>query len=95
MNPRKAATLLSVSMLVLLGGCATSATPKYDAKFGEAVRQARALQTMNPEAGRSTDPVAGIDGESGKNAIDRYQDSFKSPPKTFEILNIGGGVSTE
>ena len=95
MNKRTVLTLASISLLGLLGGCATSATPNYDAKFGEAVRQARALQTMNPEAGKSTDPVAGIDGESGKNAIDQYQESFKTPPKAFDILNIGGALQSQ
>ncbi|MDT3679999.1 MAG: hypothetical protein ROZ64_14315 [Burkholderiaceae bacterium] len=77
----------------LLGtACTTPATPNYDARFGEAVRQAKAMQTLNPEAGKNADPVTGIDGESGKNAIDRYQESFKAPPQTFEIFDIGGGV---
>lgn len=80
------------AVLVLLAGCAIPATPAYDAKFGEAVRQAQALQTLNPEAGRNTDPVTGIDGESGKAAIDRYQESFRSPPQTFSPTGIGGGL---
>ena len=77
----------------LLGGCAIPATPSYDSKFGEAVRQAQALQTLNPDAGKNTDPVTGIDGESGKAAIDRYQESFRAPPQTFDVFNIGGGLS--
>jgi len=77
----------------LLGACANPATPSYDAKFGESVRQAQALQTLNPEAGKNTDPVTGIDGESGKAAIDRYQESFRTPPRTIEVFNIGGGLA--
>jgi len=80
---------------VLLGACAVPATPNYDAKFGEAVRQATALQTLNPEAGRNADPVLGIDGESGKAAVDRYQESFRAPPRTFDIFNIGGALQGE
>jgi hypothetical protein len=30
------------------GGFGASTTPNYDARFGESVRQARALQTLNP-----------------------------------------------
>lgn len=59
-------------------------------RFGDAVRQARAQQTLNPEAGRNTDPVAGIDGVAAQNTIGRYQTSFKEPPPTFNILGIGG-----
>ena len=81
-----------VVLAVLLGACAIPATPSYDTKFGEAVRQAQALQTLNPEAGKNTDPVTGIDGESGKAAIDRYQESFRAPPRSFEVFDIGGGL---
>ena len=81
------------TLAVLLAGCAIPATPSYDAKFGEAVRQAQALQTLNPEAGKNADPVTGIDGESGKAAIDKYQESFRAPPRTFEVFNIGGGLA--
>lgn len=80
------------TFVALLGGCAIPATPSYDAKFGEAVRQAQALQTLNPDAGKNTDPVTGIDGESGKAAIDRYQESFRTPPRSFEVFDIGGGL---
>lgn len=81
------------TLAVLLAGCAIPATPSYDAKFGEAVRQAQAMQTLNPDAGKNTDPVTGIDGESGKAAIDRYQESFRAPPQTFGVFDIGGGLS--
>lgn len=81
------------TFVALLGGCAIPATPSYDAKFGEAVRQAQALQTLNPDAGKNTDPVTGIDGESGKAAIDRYQESFRAPPQSFDVFNIGGALS--
>lgn len=82
----------AVSGLLALAGCA-STTPVVDSQFGEAVRAARAAQTLNPQASANRDPVVGIDGRAGAMALERYQDSFKAPPKTFEILNIGGGLS--
>ena len=86
-------TAFSVAFLLpLLGACA-AATPAFDSQFGESVRQAAALQTLNPAAGRDGDPVAGIDGRAGRSAIERYQESFRTPPPTFEVFNIGGGVS--
>ena len=85
------AMLWTVCSAVLLGGCVASGTPNYDARFGEAVRQARALQTLNPDAGRERDPVAGIDGQARKAAIDRDQESFRTPPRNIEVLGIGGG----
>ncbi len=80
------------AVALLSTACTTPATPSYDARFGEAVRQAQAMQTLNPDAGKNTDPVIGIDGESGKNAVDGYQESFKAPPRSFEIFDIGGGL---
>lgn len=74
-----------------LTGC-MSTTPQYDARFGDAVASARALQTINPDASGNSDPVAGIDGRAAKHTIDRYNESFKSPPPTFSIISIGGGV---
>ena len=84
---------LSVPCLVLLGalaGCA-SAPSRTDAAFGESVRQARAVQTINPDAAaRAGDPSVGIDARASRSAIDLYQESFKAPQRTFDILGIGG-----
>lgn len=91
--------LHSLSLLpVFLGACTlvvgcASTTPELDAKFGDAVRASRERQALTPTASVSKDPVLGIDGKAAVNAQERYQDSFKSPPKTFEILGIGGSVT--
>jgi len=90
----RAAATVGLSLAVaLLAGCAglpPVETRELDARFGDAVRQARAQQTLNPEASRSTDPVAGIDGVSAQHTIEQYQKGFKEPPPTFNILGIGG-----
>jgi len=87
MNLTKCKMLLSVIGVAVFGGC-TSATPYLDSKIGHAVNAAKAQQTINPEASRNTDPVSGLDGKAGKESMDRYQDSFKAPPKTFNVINI-------
>lgn len=74
----------------LLAGCST--TPDYDAKFGDAVREARLQMTINPEAGNNDDQVAGMDGKSAKEAMTRYQDTFKAPPPVTNVINIGGNI---
>ena len=79
-------------LLCLLAACA-STTPNYDAKFGDAVRGARQAQTLNPGARADTDPVLGLDAQAAVKAQERYQESFKAPPKTFEVINIGGAMS--
>lgn len=76
-----------------LTACVSVTTPELDARFGDAVRSAREAQVMNPAAAASKAAAPGLDGRAAVNTIDRYQESFKSPPPTFEILNIGGALS--
>ena len=91
---RLALAMTVLSSASLLMGCA-STSPLMDAKFGDAVRQARSAQTLNPNASANRTPVVGIDAKSGAAALERYQDSFRAPPKTFEVINIGGGFSAQ
>ena len=94
-SSRLALTLAALATLggaALLAGC-VSTTPVMDSKFGDAVRQARTAQTLNPNASANRNPVLGIDGKAGAAAQERYQESFKTPPKTFDILNIGGSIT--
>jgi hypothetical protein len=83
---------LALLVLALLGGCAASSTPKYDVRFGDAVRQARQQMTLNPNAGSNPDPVAGMDGKAAREAFGRYEESFKAPPPVVNVINIGGAV---
>lgn len=78
-------------LLTLLTGCA-SVTPNYDARFGDAVRQARLNMTINPEAGKNTDQATGMDGISAKEAVVLYQGTFKAPPPVTNVINIGGNI---
>lgn len=89
--PRRESAVAILGAMALLAGCANT-TPVLDSRFGEAVRAARAAQTLNPQASGNRDPVKGLDGQAGAAAMERYQESFKAPPKTFEIQNIGGSL---
>lgn len=89
---RFAGVAVVASCAALLTACANT-TPVLDASFGNAVRQARDNQTLNPNASANSDPVLGMDGQAAAAAQVRYQDSFKAPPKTFEIINIGGTLT--
>jgi hypothetical protein len=82
--------LLLLAPMTLLAGCAASPTPRYDALFGDAVRQSRQAQVLNPRP--STDPVLGMDGKAAKQATERYQDLFKAPPPVVNVINIGGAI---
>lgn len=82
-----------VLLALLLGGCATSATPNYDSRFGDAVRQARQRMTINPDAGREPSAATGLDGLAAREAVDRYHSTFKAPPPVVNVINIGGAIS--
>jgi predicted component of type VI protein secretion system len=80
-------------LLVLTAGCSTM-TPQYDTKFGDAVRAAKLKMTINPDAGKNPDQVAGMDGKAARETMNLYHDSFKSPPPAVNVINIGGGLNT-
>jgi uncharacterized protein YceK len=77
--------------LTLLTGCA-AVTPNYDAKFGNAVREAKLKMTINPDAGKNPDQVMGMDGKSARESIILYQGTSKAPPPVVSVINIGGGI---
>jgi hypothetical protein len=79
--------------LALLAGCANTGTPKLDDNFGYAVNAAKAQQTINPDASLNADPVEGIGGVAANETIDRYHDTFKTPPPPITVINVGGGLS--
>lgn len=89
---RLATTCVLAALAALASGCTTT-TPQLDAVFGQAVREARTAQTLYPQASASTRPVLGLDGAAAAAAQQRYQASFQTPPQTFEISNIGGGIA--
>lgn len=84
--------LTCLLLAALLAGCAASPTPHYDARFGDAVREARSRMTLNPSAGAAGDPVAGMDGIAARESFERYHDAFKAPPPVVNVINIGGAV---
>lgn len=85
------ATALLPLLLAVLAGC-TSVTPNYDAKFGDAVREAKLKMTINPDAGNNPDQAIGMDGKAAREAITNYQNTYKSPPAAVNVINIGGSI---
>lgn len=83
-------TLMLLAGLGLLSACAPT-TPQWDASFGNAVRTAIAQQTLHPDASGNPDPVSGIDGRAAREAIDRYQKSFRQPAPQPNVFTIGVG----
>lgn len=83
-------TLALLCAAMTAAGCAHSPTPQYDMRFGEAVRTARLAMTIDPNAAARGDAAGGLDGRAAREAIKRYQDSFKEPPPVTNVINIGG-----
>jgi hypothetical protein len=84
-------TLILVALTAGLAAC--TATPNLDRNFGQAVNQAKAQQTINPDASLNTDPVVGLDGVAANAAIDNYTKSVTTQPPPATVINIGGGLS--
>jgi len=74
-----------------LSACASSIWTS-EAQFGQAVRQAQKVQTIDPDAALSKPAEPGTDGSIAKAAIDRYQKSFETLPPPVNVLNIGVGT---
>jgi hypothetical protein len=82
-------SVIATAAIGLMAGCAATPTPRLDDSFGQAVRAARQAQTRQPSPPETGDAAQGLDGKSASHLIERYQDSFKTPPKTFEIFSPG------
>lgn len=79
---------LALLLLAATAMCAcVSHTPYLDAHFGEAVNTAKAMQTLNPDASKSTALANGLEGPAAANATGRYYDSFKAPVQTFTVID--------
>ncbi len=90
----RAPRLLLCGFCLMGAAACTTSTPRLDANMGVAVREARAMQTLNPQASeQNRDPVLGIDGKAATETQQRYVDSFKAPPQTFNVINIGGSIT--
>lgn len=73
-------------------GC-TAVTPNLDRQFGSTVNELKAQQVIDPAAaGRSK--AVNVDGQTAREAIDRYYKSYKAPtpqPGAFTINAVGAG----
>lgn len=81
-----------VPVSFVMAAC-TPLTPNLDSGFGYAVNQAKAEQTLNPDASSNVEPVTGVTGTEGNLAIDAYHKSLEKTEPTTTIINIGGGLS--
>lgn len=77
--------------LFALGGCAATASPDWDASFGDRSRIMKTQQLIDPAAGeRNAQASPRTDGRTAREATERHVESYRSPPPT-NVINIGVG----
>jgi hypothetical protein len=81
---------IACAMALVTAGCVQRA-PYLESQMGQSLSMLKAQQTVNPDAGSNTDPVAGIDARAAKSSHDRYQQSFRAPQPQPNVFTIGIG----
>lgn len=85
------AAAAALAMSLALGGCAATASPEWDARFGDSARAVKAQQLIDPAAPqRNAQQMPRSDGRTVVEAGARHVDSYRRPPPT-NVINIGVG----
>ena len=63
--------------------------------WGKSLESAKNNQILNPEAGKSLEPVVGLDGQAAEYGVNKYKKSFEKEVevKTTTTFELGGGES--
>ncbi len=65
---------------------------KLDRNWGKSFESAKQNQILNPEAGKDSKPVVGMDGQEAEKIIEKHKQSFeKDQKKEVYNINLGGG----
>lgn len=82
---------LTAAGVLALAGCAATASPAWDARFGDSARTLNAMQLIDPAAAahnaQATPPT---DGRTVREAGVRHVETYRSPPPA-SVINIGVG----
>jgi hypothetical protein len=87
---------MKVGLLVLWGvlaggGCAPT---QLGENYGTAYYTMLESQILDPTAGRTQDPVVGLDGKAAMIAIEEYRQTFEQRDAGFDRSLITTGVKT-
>jgi hypothetical protein len=74
---------IMIAGFVFMGiGCASSSPIPEDSllerNWGRSYESALYLQTANPDAGKSLEPITGMNGAASENVLEGYENSFES-----------------
>lgn len=83
--------LTSLATAVACAACAAPGSYRPDASFGQALRDAQALQTTAAPGAKGGTPS--ISGVPARAAVTRYEQSFETPARATQVMNIGIGAS--
>lgn len=83
--------ICGAALFMVFAGCAGQSRVEMD--YGVSQKLAIANQTLNPDAGRNTAPVEGLDGFAAKKIHEQYIKSFekveKQPAYQFGVISQG------
>ncbi|OIQ85007.1 hypothetical protein GALL_331600 [mine drainage metagenome] len=85
--------LFAATAFTLLLAACSSPSPMLDASFGAAVRQNKQAQFVHPQPAAAASVAAGLDGTAARAAVQRYDKTFTTPPRTLNVINIGGSIA--
>ena len=63
---------------------------KLDRNWGRSFESAKQNQILNPEAGKDSKPVVGMDGQAAEKSLEKHKKSFEKDQKK-EVYNINIG----
>ena len=83
---------ITAASLLTLCGCAATASPEWDARFGTSARTLNAQQLIDPAAPvKNAQTQARADGRTVREASERQVETYRSPPPA-SVINIGVGT---
>lgn len=86
---------LSLCGLIMVSGTGCSHPTTLGANTGVAYNMARDNQMLNPEAGENLEPVAGMEGNISKTAMELYRRGFEKMDESLGKSAVATGVQTK
>jgi len=87
----------NIILIVILGmfsitlwGCAgnlpeSERVQNLEMNWGKSFESAKKNQILNPDAGKSLEPVVGLNGEAAEHGVNKYKESFKKEGEKQDI----------
>ncbi|HEU4686635.1 MAG TPA: hypothetical protein VFS39_19160 [Nitrospira sp.] len=83
--------VMVIGMVLLGTGCApTQLGDNYSAAYYTMIE----AQVLDPSAGRTQDPVHGMEGKAAMNSVEQYRKTFEQRNANFDKSMVSSGVRT-